>query len=210
MAEEPLVRGLIAHFDLANWWLSAFLPDERLWIEAEYVRCTLTVGQANPRPLTTGAVLDTSQTSTMLLRDVACVVYRKSREKALAVFRMAEEDGLSKLDLQTKYVVDLHFVYQSLIELNYRDRGTFPDALETATGACRKQIALAPRAAEVFRSEWKQMPRPLGFWQMAVILEKQGNYGAAIALATQALEQGWAGDWEKRITRCKQRLTRRG
>ena len=34
---------------------------------------------------------------------------------------------------------------------------------------------------------------------MAVILEKQGNYNEAIALATQALEQGWAGDWEKRI-----------
>ena len=61
----------------------------------------------------------------------------------------------------------------------------------------------------MFRREWKLIPRPVGFWQLAVILEKQGNYNEAIALATQALEQGWAGDWEKRIARCKQRLVRR-
>jgi hypothetical protein len=73
----------------------------------------------------------------------------------------------------------------------------------------RSLASCPPRAAEVFRREWKQMPRPLGFWQMAVILEKEGNYADAIELATQALEQGWAGDWERRITRCKQRLTRK-
>jgi hypothetical protein len=96
-----------------------------------------------------------------------------------------------------------------MIELNYRDRESIPDALEIAAGACRRQIALAPRAAEVFRREWKLVPRPLGFWQLAVILEKEGNYAEAIALATQASEQGWAGDWEKRIARCRQRLARR-
>lgn len=46
-------------------------------------------------------------------------------------------------------------------------------------------------------------------WQLAVIKEKIGNYEEAIALAMQALEQGWAGDWEKRIARCKERLIRR-
>lgn len=203
------VQGLIAYFNLADWWLSAFSPEERDWIESEHVRCALTVGQANPRPLTTGTVVQTSQTSTMLLRKIACAAYRTSREKALGVFRKAEEDGLSKLHLNTRYIVDLHFVYHNMIELNYRDRERLPDALEIAIDACRKQIALAPRAAEVFRREWKLIPRPLGFWQLAVILEKEGNYDEAIALATQALEQGWAGDWEERIARCKQRLTRR-
>ena len=200
---------MIGYFGLADWWLSAFSPEERDWIESEHARCALTVGQTNPRPLTTGAVVQTSQTSTMLLREIACAAYRGSRDKALGVFRKAEEDGLSKLHLHTRYVVDLHFVYHSMIELNYRDRESLPDALEIATGACRKQIALAPRAAEVFRREWKLIPRPLGFWQLAVILEKEGNYAEAIALATQALEQGWAGDWEKRIARCKLRLARK-
>lgn len=209
MAGECLIEGLIGYFDLADWWLSAFSPEERDWIESEHVRRALTVGQTNPRPLTTGTVVQTSQTSTMLLREIACAAYRRSRDKALGVFRKAEEDGLSKLHLHTRYVVDLHFVYHSMIELNYRDRESLPDALEIATGACRKQIALAPRAAEVFRREWKLVPRPLGFWQLAVILEKEGNYAEAIALATQALEQGWAGDWEKRIARCRQRLARK-
>jgi hypothetical protein len=209
MADEPLVQGLIAHFNLADWWLSAFSAEERDWIESEHSKGTLTIGQANPRPLTTGTLVQTSQTSTKLLHEIACVVYRRSREKALCVFHAAEEDGLSKLHLHPKYILDLHFVYHSMIELNYRDRERIPDALEIAIGACRKQIALAPRAADVFNREWKLIPRPVGFWQLAVILEKQGNYNRAIALATQALEQGWAGDWEKRIARCKQRLGRR-
>ena len=155
------------------------------------------------------AVTMHSLTSTKLLHEIACAVYRRLREKALGVFHKAEEDGLSKLHLHPKYIVDLHFVYHSMIELNYRDRERLPDALEIAIDACRKQIALAPRAAEVFNREWKLIPRPVGFCQLAVIMEKQGNYNEAIALATQALEQGWAGDWEKRIARCKQRLIRR-
>jgi tetratricopeptide (TPR) repeat protein len=106
-------------------------------------------------------------------------------------------------------VVDLHFVYHNMIELNYRDRNRNPDALAIAIDACRKQIALAPQAAEAFRREWRVLPRPLGFWQLAVILEKQGNYAEAITLATQALHQGWAGDWEKRIARCNKRLASR-
>ena len=105
-----------------------------------------------------------------------------------------------------RHVIDLHFVYHSMIELNYRDRDRIPDALAIAIDACRKQTAVAPQAAEVFRRECRALPRPLGFWQLAVILEKQGNYAEAIALATQALQQGWAGDWEKRIARCKSRL----
>lgn len=203
---QPPVQGLIAHFNLADWWLSAFSPEERDWIESEHARGILTVSQANPRPLTTGTVVQTSQTSTKLLHEIACAVYRRSREKALGVFHKAEEDGLSKLHLHPKYILDLHFVYHSMIELNYRDRERLPDALNIAIDACRKQIALAPRAAEVFNREWKLIPRPVGFWQLAVIREKEGHYDEAIALATQALEQGWAGDWEKRIARCKQRL----
>jgi hypothetical protein len=61
------------------------------------------------------------------------------------------------------------------------DRERLPDALEIATGACRNQVALAPRAAEVFKREWQLIPRPLGFWQLAVILEKgelRGGYRA--------------------------------
>jgi len=205
----PAVQGLIAYFDLAEWWLSTFTTGERDCIELEHARCTLTVGQADPCPLTTGTIIQTSLTSVKLLHEIACAAYQISRMKALGVFRKAEEDSLSKLDLNAKHILDLHFVYHSIIELNYRDRERFPDALGIAIDACRKQIALAPRAAEVFRREWKLIPRPLGFWQLAVILEKQRNYAEAATLATQAFEQGWAGDWEKRIARCNQRLARK-
>ncbi|MCC6368181.1 MAG: hypothetical protein IT165_32045 [Bryobacterales bacterium] len=198
--------GLIGLFGLTDWWSSFFTPAERDRIEVEYTRGRLTTGSTNLHPLTSGKVLHTSITSTRLLHEIGCAAYGTVREKALGVFDKAEKDGQSKLRLNPTYVLDLHFLYHSMIQLNYRDREKFPDALQLAVDAYRKQISIAPRAAEVFKREWRLVPLPLGFWQLAVILEKRRNYAEAVELAMQALQQGWDGDWEKRIARCKRRM----
>ncbi len=44
--------------------------------------------------------------------------------------------------------------------------------------------------------------------QLAIVREKQKNYTEAIRIAKEALSQGWSGDWERRIVRCKNKLTR--
>jgi hypothetical protein len=53
---------------------------------------------------------------------------------------------------------------------------------------------------------------PIGtsFYQLTVIRDKQGNYEEAIRLSRLALEQGWAGDWERRIVRYEKKLLKRG
>ena len=40
---------------------------------------------------------------------------------------------------------------------------------------------------------------------LAIILERNKDYDGAVRLSEEALRQGWAGDWEKRIDRCRQR-----
>lgn len=55
-----------------------------------------------------------------------------------------------------------------------------------------------------------QAPGHRGFMQLAIIREKEGNFGAAIALAEQAKGQGWTGDWDKRIGRVQKKTSRSG
>ena len=74
-----------------------------------------------------------------------------------------------------------------------------------------KQFALTQRmlrdsekVARAFRDDgWKDMPTHLGFRRIAINLEKQGDFQGAITACYEAKKQGWCGDWDKRIERCK-------
>jgi hypothetical protein len=64
--------------------------------------------------------------------------------------------------------------------------------------------------AWTFFKEYKESPLPShkGYQQLAIILEKQGKLEEAIKLCKQAAEQGWAGDWEKRVERYRKKVTK--
>ena len=53
------------------------------------------------------------------------------------------------------------------------------------------------------------LPQHLGFRQLAIILEKRGEFEEAIQISKRAQAQGWNGDWEKRIARCDARIAKR-
>ena len=103
-------------------------------------------------------------------------------------------------------VLDAHFLYGQKLAIYYKDRET-PGCLEKAIKACKQQIALAEKAAKAFRREYKDSPLPShkGYQQLAIILEKQGKFDETIELCRKADKQGWAGDWEKRIERCRKK-----
>lgn len=98
------------------------------------------------------------------------------------------------------------FFYQSKIEIFYKDRDK-PGGLEKAICACRQQIDYAPKAAKAFMKKYKgeTLPGHKGYQQLAIILEKEKNFSEAIEVCSQAMEQGWSGEWEKRIQRCKKK-----
>jgi hypothetical protein len=104
-------------------------------------------------------------------------------------------------------VLDEHFVFQERIESRYREREKDPAALQDAVTACEAQISLAPQTAEAFSEEgFDTLPRHVGFQQLAVIREKQGDYAEALRVSEEARSQGWAGDWDKRVVRLRRKL----
>ena len=46
----------------------------------------------------------------------------------------------------------------------------------------------------------------VGYSHLAMILERQKHFGQAIEVYSQAMRQGWGGNWEKHIQRCKTRM----
>lgn len=110
-------------------------------------------------------------------------------------------------------VLDLHFFYMEKIKIYYKNRDNDLDALDNAIKACEQQIEIARKAKIAFIKEDRklgfnniQLPRHSGFEQLAIIEEKRKNFESAIEGSNRAMEQGWAGDWEKQIERCKKKL----
>jgi len=119
------------------------------------------------------------------------------------------EKGESLISEKTP-VMDKHFLYQAKMENYYRNRDTDDFALPVAMEACRQQIGIAKEARLALLQEYRNSPLPshAGYSQLCVILEHQKNYDEAIRLAAEAKEQGWAGNWDERIGKCRKEMER--
>lgn len=193
------VKGEIGYFGLTEWWVSTFTEAEREYIDAKYQPMG-----APPHTLTRGTIQYSTASSAQLLWGLA-TWFRKPEDFSIAsrILEKAEMESLAR-----DGVIGLHFTYLGMIETNYRMRDKVPGALDKAIEYCYKQITLAPKAAKAFKQQSPKMPLPrhTGFEQLAIVREKQGDYAEAIQLSQQAQKQGWAGDWDKRILRCKKKL----
>jgi chaperonin GroEL (HSP60 family) len=129
--------------------------------------------------------------------------FGKDEERNLAYIILEKAEELIH---QSVNPLDIHFFYNSEIEIFYRDRDK-PGGLEKAVYACRQQIDYASKAAKAFKKEYKDefLQSHRGYTQLAIILEKQKNYSEVIEVCTQAMEQGWLGDWKNRIERCRKK-----
>ena len=107
----------------------------------------------------------------------------------------------------TRPVLDNHFAIQERIQAAYKRRDE-PGQLATAIRACEEQIARADEAAKVMRTAYQDkegkplpLPRHVGYEQLAVVREKQGDIAAALRLSREAQRKAWNGDWKQRIER---------
>ena len=200
---EPKIQGEFGYHGLSDWWLSTFKEEERQYIESKFHPLG---AEDDEKPLTVGHISFSSGTAANLL-SVLAGWFDSTHDRHIA------RRFLEKSDEVGGSVLDRHFTYSAMVPIYYRDRDTDPDALAAAIDACEKQIALGPEAAEAFEAEYptdSTLPSHRGFTQLAIIREKEHNYADAIRLAQDAMSQGWAGDWEKRIERCEKRLATRG
>lgn len=197
--ESKQVQGKIGYFGLSDWWLSNFSVEER-----EHIIKTFQPFGSSGESLIKGNIASTSETPIGLLSALASWFSKKDdRTIAYRIIKKAEE----MID-ESSNILDIHFLYQSKIEIYYRNRDNDPDALEKAIEACKQQIEISPKAKIAFQREYEDSPLPAhkGFGQLAIIEEKRKKFESAIQISKAALEQGWAGDWEKRIERCSKKL----
>ena len=132
------MEGQIRYFNLVDWWLSAFTREERNHIEATYKPLGLGVSFRHEKeagPLTDGLMTSTSQTAAGLLwglaswfskeadRDIARRILEKAEELASGEASALTSTGLKEASAQHGGVLDLHFTYQGMIEIN--SRGAF-------------------------------------------------------------------------------------
>ena len=192
------IKGSIGYFGLEDWWLSAFSDEERRYIQKIFQPLG-----ASGDSLTSGDISYTSQTAVCFLHALAGWFSKEERRpSAYKILEKAE-----KLSTAETRILDVHFLYGEKLKIYYKDRGK-TGYLQKAIEACKQQIKLAPKAASAFRAEYKHSPLPShkGYEQLAIIFEKQKSFRAAIELCAKADKQGWAGDWQKRIERCKKKL----
>jgi len=195
------IKGEIGYFGLSEWWLSEFSDEERKHI----IEIFQPLG-SNGESLIKGEILNTSQTAIGLLSALAgWFNNEKDRTIAYKMLKKAEEIINDKTD-----ILDIHFLFNSKIEIYYRQRKVDSNALNEAIKACKQQIQIAPQAADAFRKEYKDSPLPVhnGYEQLTIIEEKEKNYNSVIDLSKKALEEGWNGTWEKRIERCKKEINK--
>ena len=199
LSSDYKVGGDIVRYGLEDWWFATFSEAERNIISDAY----RPMGSSG-RPLTEGSAfrqreLDQSSFLATLASWVAKPTYGD------LAYRIAEKSW-SLRELQSDKTT-AHFTYTNLCKVFYRFRDTQPQALEMAIWACEECIALSS----------KLNPKKIGggvtvshycFKQLAIIEEKRENYQRAIELSQTALEQGWAGDWESRISRLERKLSR--
>lgn len=211
----------IGDLALTDWWLSTFIPAERAYIEQTYRPYTLTLSgeledadillendnagvDDSDEPAAEEMVKEPVRSAGAFLNGLAGWFYKPAdRHIALRILKKAE-------DLAGDNVLDLHFIYLTMIKANYRSRELALGARDAAVAACEKQIALGPRAAAAFIERYGgKCPMHTGFQQLAIIREKQQNFDEVIRLCDLAEKQGWTGDWQKRINRCKRKMKSR-
>ena len=192
------IKGIIGYFDLAEWWRTEFTESERQYIKNNY-----------NSPWVSGESLDetdityTSESIISFLSGLAG--FFTKQEDIIIGYRILSK--AEEIIDENSNIIDNHFLYQTKVKIYYRNRDRDPKALDRAIEACNQQIDIGPRAIKAFREELGEelgntLPTHKGFEQLAIIKEKQKNYSEAIDICKKALQQGWSGDWEKRIERC--------
>ena len=193
--------------NLLAWWQSEFTAAEQNYILAKY------------QPLVLGAAvegegLDLNRIvlpdgSLGLIGSLAALSTWFISGDDMPLARRILAKSVERQESETGSVLDRHYIYYHMIRVYYRVRSRDKNALALAIQACESQIALAPHVIRERPKEWSEiLPEHPGFQQLVIILERNKDYDGAIRLSEEALRQGWAGDWGKRIARCRQRSAR--
>ncbi len=196
--DSKRVKGEIGYYGLEDWWLDTFTEEERNIIKNTYQPVgfgsdSLFKSEIQSSPQSKLAFL--SGLSSWFKKPECYPVAKKILEKA--------ETFVDKTD----DILDVHFFYQNKIQIHYRNRDIDSNAFDLAIQACKQQMSISKQAAKAFKKEFKgNLPKHVGYKQLAIIIDKQKDYESVIQISKQAKSEGWDGDWDKRIEKAMQKL----
>lgn len=194
--KEKPVGGEISYFGLTDWWLYEFTDVERSLIRETYQP----MGSSG-YGLDQGKIGFTTQNVLGFISTLAGW-FNKEETRHIAYKFLLKADEYFDTDMP---VMSRHFAMQARCQAFYRWREHDDIALQEAINSCERGIALSYEAANEFRKAWGDVPSHHCFTQLAIIEEKRGDFDRAIALCRLAACDGWAGDWDKRITRLERK-----
>ena len=191
---------------LLAWWMAQFSEAEREHILTKYQ--PLVMGQGGGPYADAYRIIRAD--GRPIIKLTALATWFMSPQDDLPLAMRLLRKGVELGEEKHGTILDQHFALLNVIKVSYRNRGNDVESLELAIDACERQIALAPLAAEMFKREERveTLPAHTGFQQLAIIKEREEDYDEAIRLSSEALSQGWSGDWEKRIARCDRKKRR--
>jgi len=192
------IEGEIGYFNLQTWWLNNLSKEEQNVILSIYK--PLSTGDLS---LIKGKIYSTTQT---VIGFLSCLLgwFKKPEHRIIGykIIKKAEELASEKTP-----VLDLHFLYHSKILIYYRNRDNDDFALSIATEACKQQISISVKAKKTFLKDMGlPLPTHTGYKQLCIIMEKQNNYDEVIRLSRIAKNQGWNGNWDRRIEKCEKKV----
>ncbi len=120
---------------------------------------------------------------------------------------------LEKVNLNASNPYELHFAYNGLIKLYYKNIRYRPDATEKLIHFCKKDIGLFPK----FRDAWFDqnpdydfLPRIPSFQRLIQVYEREGRLHEAIDVCLLAIEcglnDGTKAGFEGRLTKLQNKL----
>ena len=204
--QSDLPSAGMGNTGLLSWWMAEFSEGDRKHILKKYQ--PMVMGLGSDQLIAIDRIIGTDGRSRIKLTALATWFMSPKDDLPLAI-RLLQK-GVDIGEEKQGTILDQHFTLHNMINVYYRNRANDVESLELAIGACEKQIALAPNAAEDFKrlERMDRLPVHTGFKQLVIIREREKSYDEAIRLCMEALRQGWSGDWEKRIARCDRRRGR--
>ena len=169
------VPDLIEVLDLRKWYLN--LSDEQRQKLHQYSTWFGTGGESN---MLEWEVAEATQTKQEYLKGVGSTALNEKD------YQFAEMALLSALEFEDGSAASTHFIYTSLIDLYYKQRGDREDAIEKCVEYCRKDIAIA----DDFVDEFGDVPRIPSFKRLAIIYQKKERYEDALEICDKAVDIG--------------------
>lgn len=200
-------QGMIKYHRLQKWWLNELTASERSRIRDQYT-------PLSGSKIDDGLYTNTTNSTVKFLTELGSWFSSKEGDRPLAekIYKEAERN----INVSTS-VVDKHFLYGRMLELFYlnRNKGNY---YELAKEYAVKQIDLASNVLKQMEQEHIRVisktaqreglsvldfpfraPSHSGYKQLAIVYKKEKRWDDVILLCEQAINQGWCGDWEKRV-----------